>query len=463
VEAAKQQQPSLGSHLILPSDDAEPDPSYRATLKWVWSFSARARSADDMAVQRAVKLERMHALLAALGHPESRFPSLLVAGTKGKGSTVAMLGASLLAAGYRTARYTSPHLVNWRERTTVNAEPISTSDVIALAEPVRRAVNHIPASLGVPTTFEVGTAMTFEYFARNAVDVAVVEVGTGGRFDATNLVDTRLAVIAPVSYDHTQTLGATLTSIAWHKAGIMRLGRPAVSAPQSSEALLVIEHEARLLGSQLAVVGRDWTWSAIQTGIRVEATHDDFAPLETRVGLVGDHQRDNATTAIAALHAVRGRFPVARAVLTSALASVEWPGRLQILAQRPQVVLDGAHNAASAEVVRHALETDFTFERLLLVVGLSIGKDALGVLGALAPRADVIFLTRSRHERSAPPDQLEPLVRTTVPRATVQTFSDVDSALDSALAAARPDDLVLVTGSLFLVGEALEWWRRSPR
>jgi dihydrofolate synthase/folylpolyglutamate synthase len=457
VEAAKQ--PSLGSHLILPSDEAEPDPEYRATLAWVWSFSARKRTADEMAVQRAVKLERMYALLEALGHPESRFPSLLVAGTKGKGSTVAMLSACLRAAGYRTGRYTSPHLVNWRERTTIDAEPISTSDVAALAEPVRRAVDAIPTSLGIPTTFEVGTALTFEYFARNAVDVAVVEVGTGGRFDATNLVDTRVAVIAPVSYDHTQTLGSTLTSIGWHKAGIMRAGRPAVTAPQSAEALNVIENEARLLGSRLSVVGRDWAWAPSAAGIRVTAT--DFEPLETKVALVGDHQRDNATTAIAALHAVRERIPVGRTAIVSGLKTVVWPGRLQLLAQQPLVVLDGAHNAASAEVVLHALDRDFTFDRLLLVVGLSAGKDALGVLGALAPRAEQIYLTRSAHERSAAPAELESLVRTTAPRATTRTIADAATALDRALADARPEDLVLVTGSLFLVGEALEWWRRS--
>ena len=414
-----------------------------------------------MALQRAVKLERMDALLAALEHPERRFPSVLVAGTKGKGSTVAILSACLRAAGYRTGRYTSPHLVNWRERTTIDAEPISASEVLTLADPVRRAIDRVPSSLGAPTTFEVGTALTFAYFARQSVDVAVVEVGTGGRFDATNLVDTQVAAIAPVSYDHTQTLGPTLTSIGWHKAGIMRAGRPAVSAPQSTEALEVIEAEARLLRAPLQVVGREWTWSPLAAGFRVDGPSQTL--LGVQMDLVGDHQRDNATTAIAALDAVRRRFPVQASEIVSALKTVEWPGRLQIISRRPQVVLDGAHNAASAEVVRHALDADFTFDRLLLVVGLSAGKDALGVLGALAPRTDRIYLTRSKHERSAPPSELEPLVRSASPAATVMVTDVADAALDAAIAEAGPNDLVLVTGSLFLVGEALEWWRRSPR
>jgi len=312
-----------------------------------------------MATQRTVKLERMYALLAGLDHPELRFPSLLVAGTKGKGSTVAMLDACLRAAGYRTGRYTSPHLINWRERTCIDAQAISTDDVLELAEPIRAAVERVSPALGAPTTFEVGTAFACANFARQRVDVAVLEVGTGGRFDATNLVEPIVSVITPVSYDHTQTLGTTLTSIAWHKAGILRPNRPAVSAPQLTEARRLIESEARLVQAPLEEVGRDWRWSARGPEIRVESTRATFEPLEVAVGLLGDHQHDNATTAIAALHAVAGRFGVGRAAIQSGLKSVDWPGRLQVLSTRPLVVLDGAHNAASAEVVRQALERVF--------------------------------------------------------------------------------------------------------
>jgi dihydrofolate synthase/folylpolyglutamate synthase len=459
VEVAKQL--SLGSHVSLPSDDLEPDPKYRAVLEWIWSFSARPRSPEDMALQRTVKLERMYALLEALGHPELRFPSMLVAGTKGKGSTVAMLAACLERGGYRTGRYTSPHLLNWRERTTIDGRPISTAEVIALSEPVRAAIEALPRSLGSPTTFEVGTAISFLHFARHNIEAAVVEVGTGGRFDATNLIDMQAGVIAPVSYDHTATLGATLTSIAWHKAGIMRWGRPAVSAPQASEARAVIESEARLVQASLTQVGRDWQWSALNDGaIRIESTDPGVASLEVKVSLVGAHQADNATTAVAALHAVRGRFAVEPQHIVAALSDINWPGRLQVLARQPTVVLDGAHNAASAEVVHRALSDDFQFERLHLVLGLSAGKDALGVVGALAPAAARVYLTRSSHERSAPPAQLEPLVRQSASEAQIRVYENAASAFDAALAAASASDLVLVTGSLFLVGEALTWWRR---
>jgi dihydrofolate synthase/folylpolyglutamate synthase len=435
-------------------------------LDWVWAFSARPRSVAQMAAQRAVKLERMQALQAGLGHPETRLTSVLVAGTKGKGSTVAMLSACLQAAGLRTGRYTSPHLINWRERTCIDGQPISAADVIALADPVRRAVDALPEALGVPTTFEIGTAIAFLYFARAGLDLAVIEVGTGGRFDATNLLEPLVSVITPISYDHTPTLGETLSAIAWHKAGILRAGRPAVAAPQPAEARTVIEAEAGRLGTHLEEVGREWRWSESPGGIRIESTHADFTPLETKVGLLGDHQYDNASVAVAALRSlgqVEPRFAVPTAALQSGLAEVDWPGRLQLLGEHPLLAVDGAHNAASAEVLRAAIDKYLRFDRLHLVLGLSEGKDTHGVLEALAPRAHQLYLTRSHHERSAAPRELEPLAREVAPRAEVIIDDEPTAAVAAAVAAARPGDLVLVTGSLFLVGETLVWWRHSRR
>jgi dihydrofolate synthase / folylpolyglutamate synthase len=449
-----------------------------------------------MSTQRTTKLERMYALLAALDHPERAFPSVLVAGTKGKGSTVAMLAACLQEQGLRTGRYTSPHLVNWRERTCVDAQPIGIDSVLALAEPIRRAVDTLAPALGHPTTFEVGTAFAFVYFARGQeIDLAVVEVGTGGRFDATNLLEPLVSVITSISYDHTPTLGGTLSEIAWHKAGILRPGRPGVLAPQVDEARLAVEREARTVGAHLEEVGREWNWSAAGAGagvgagagagagagvgagagagensaadpIRVESMHTEFETLVARVGLRGDHQRDNATTAVAALYAlgaIERRFNVSRSALQLGLADVDWPGRLQVLSERPLLVLDGAHNAASADALRKAIDNAFRFERLLLVLGLSEGKDARGVLDAFGQRPAAVFLTRSRHERSAAPGDLEPLVRSAAPGAEVSMHTDLPGALEAALSAATGADLVLVTGSLFLIGEALVWWRRSPR
>jgi dihydrofolate synthase / folylpolyglutamate synthase len=421
-----------------------------------------------MAAQRARKLDRMQALLRALGDPQRGYPCLLVAGTKGKGSTVALLAACLREAGHRTGRYTSPHLVNWRERTWVDGQPISTEHVLDLLPTLRSAVAEVPDALGPLTTFEVGTALALLDFAREEVDVAVLEVGVGGRYDATNLVDPLVSVIAPISYDHTPTLGPTLTQIATHKAGILRAGRPGIVSPQPAEALSVIEQEASAAGAGLELVGRDWWWWTSDGDARAPITISSQAGAAHHgpVGLLGDHQRDNATAAVAALQALAHARPDLRvhpAALQAGLANVDWPGRLQVLSERPLLVLDGAHNAASALVLRRALEASFDFGRLLLVLGLTAGKDARGVLEALTPRADALFVTRARHERAAEPADLAGAAAALAPKLAVGIEPDLDTALRTALAQAAPRDLVLVTGSLFLVGEALVWWHRSRR
>jgi dihydrofolate synthase/folylpolyglutamate synthase len=442
-------------------------------LDWVWSFSSRPRTADEIIGGRGIKLERMRALLRLLDDPHLASPSLLVAGTKGKGSTVAMLAACLRAAGKRTGRYTSPHLINWRERIWLNGEPISTAAVLALAEPIRRAIERLPADLGQMTTFEVGTAFAFLHFAWSNVDVAVWEVGVGGRHDATNVVEPLVSAITPISYDHTPTLGSTLAAIADQKAGVLRPGRPGILAPQPAEARLVIEAIASSLGTPLEQVGRDWRWTVTDSApdqaraqVQIESTHADFAPLQVQVGLLGDHQRDNAATAVGVLHGLARTRPdlaPSREAIQAGLANVDWPGRLQVLRTAPFVVLDGAHNAASAEVLARALEQGFSFRRLLLVLGLSAGKDAQGMVDALGPRAAHLYLTRSRHERSADPTELAALARERMPALAITIRDTVSAAVEDALRAADATDLVLVTGSLFVVGEALVWWARSPR
>lgn len=448
----------------LAPDLAEPDRKYRDVLAWVWSFSTRPRSATEMAVQRAAKLERMRALLEGLGNPERGYPSVLVAGTKGKGSTVVMIAAGLQASGRRTGRYTSPHLINWRERTCIDARPISTDSVIALEPAVREAVERLPPSVGQPTTFEVGTAFTLLYFARENVEIAVLEVGVGGRYDATNVVEPLVSVITPISFDHMPTLGSTLSEIAAHKAGILRPHRAGIIAPQSPEALAVVEGEASRLHAPLELVGRDWQWRAQPSGATriTSPRHADFAPLETRIALRGEHQRDNATASVAALHVlghVQPELDPGAEAIAAGLQHVDWPGRLQVLKKQPLVVLDGAHNAASAAALARAVHTEFEYARLHLVLGLTEGKDARGVLQALLPGVSGVIVTRSRHERSAPPSEIAALVREMKSEAPVSLAPDLEVALERALTQAKDDDLVLVTGSLFVVGEALVWWQ----
>lgn len=441
----------------LPPDAEEPDSAYRSVLAWVWSFSAAPRTPATIAEQRTRKLDRMRFILAKLDEPHTRFASLLVAGTKGKGSVVAMLASCLRAAGYRTGRYTSPHLVNWRERTAVDATPITAAEVVALAEDVTAAVSALPSELGEPTTFEVGTAFALLHFARQSVQLAVLEVGVGGRLDATNVVEPSVSTIAPISYDHTQTLGATLTEIAGHKAGILRPGRPAVSSPQPAEALRVIRAEAAALRAPLVVVGEDWCWTA-GDGDTFVVTGPGGRSLAARIPLLGDHQRDNATTAIAtlaSLRVARADLPVADDSIRAGLATVSWPGRLQVLRRRPTLVVDGAQNAGSAAVLRQAIQGSFSYRRLWLVLGVTEGKDVRGIVQTLVPLADGVIATRSRHERAEEPTRLLVTLHDVAPGVVAEAQPDVRAALDAALARAALDDLILVTGSLFLVGETL--------
>ena len=457
--------------LGLPTDACEPDPAYRAALEWIWSFSAHPMGTDPRSPRRARKLERMRALLAALGNPQECFPAVLVAGTKGKGSVAAFISAALRAGGIRAGRYTSPHLVNWRERTWVDGSIIEPAEVLELVGPIRAAVDRMPDELGPPTTFEVGTALSLLHFARREVDVGIVEAGVGGLTDATNSLDPLVSVVTSISYDHTEVLGPTLREIARHKAGIARPGRALVSAPQEPEPLATLLEETKRIGARLTLVGRDWGWACeaptpgecapettiCQTGVR-------SGSIVARVGLPGDHQRDNATVAAAALAElanIRPDLAVDGEHVRAGLETVDWPGRLQVLRRTPLVVVDGAHNGASARAVAASLRRCFEFERLHLVVGLSAEKDAPAILGHLAPGATTVWLTRSHHERARDPHDLGSLAAALAPEALTRVVLEPADAFEAGLASARASDLVLITGSLFLVGEALDWARRT--
>jgi dihydrofolate synthase / folylpolyglutamate synthase len=454
--------PTKAGETDLPPDRAEPDPAYREVLAWVWSLSSGQRSAQRQQELRQTKLARVRALLARLGDPHRRFASVLVAGTKGKGSTVAMIAAALQAAGVATGRYTSPHLVNWRERAAVAGAPIRPEEVVALAPEVRAAVASLPSELGQANTFEVGTLFAFLHFARRGVAAAVVEVGVGGRFDATNVLDPLVSVVTPISLDHTQTLGPTLGEIAWHKAGVLRPGRVGVVGPQPPEALRALEAEAAKVGARLERVGRDWSWEPVGDADFLVHGQQDGPSLRLRIPLLGDHQRDNATAAVAALRALGRERPdlaAAPAAIQAGLGHVDWPGRLQVLRRAPWLVVDGAQNAGSAAVLRRAIEAGFTHRRLWLVLGVSAGKDVDGIVRALGPLASRVVATRSAHERAEQPESLAAAVRRATPAAWVEVAPTLGAALDRSLREAGPDDLVLVTGSLFLVGEALVWHR----
>jgi dihydrofolate synthase/folylpolyglutamate synthase len=406
-----------------------------------------------------LKLDRMRAVLRAVGDPHRRLRVVHVAGSKGKGSVAAMLAAVLRAAGYRTGLFTSPHLTHVRERIQVDGEPVSPAELAALLTDLRDALGPRLA----PTFFEVGTAAGLMHFVRRRVGVAVLEVGLGGRFDATNVVTPSAAVITSISHDHTQLLGDRLAQIAFEKAGIVKPGRPTVSGATAPEARAVIEGICRQRGSPLTELGRDFDFRC-EPG---RVTADDLARPRVTVttaarrwpamelGLLGTHQAANAAVAVAVVERLReAGLTVADAAVAAGLAGVRWPARLEVIGRRPLVLLDCAHNTASAQALTDTLAQSFPPGRRLLVFAVSDDKDVPGMLRLLAPHFDHFVLTRFANPRAVPPERLADGLRALSVADTALTLEpDPAAAWRAARALAGPGDLVVVTGSVFLAGE----------
>jgi dihydrofolate synthase/folylpolyglutamate synthase len=428
-----------------------------------------------------LKLERMHALLDLLGNPHRGLAIVHVAGSKGKGSTAAMVASILREAGYRTGLFTSPHLCRVEERIQVDGEPVPAEELTALLNEVYPAVRVLDRQAGPDagevTFFEVATALGFLHFARRRVDAAVLEVGLGGRFDSTNVCQPRVALITSISHDHTSQLGNRLSQIAMEKAGIVKPGRPAVSGARAPAARQVIEAICRERGAPLRQLGKEISYRhqpGIVTGDggrlpRVQVVTDRRSWPAMEVGLLGDHQAANAALAVAATeHLGDEGFRIDDRAVAAGLARVQWPARLEVLGRRPLVVLDCAHNVASARALVDTLKKSFPGyadpgqvdpppaprpgKRLLLFAG-SRDKDLAGMFRVLAPHFAHFFLTPfSQNPRSAPPDRMAAMLRA-VAEVPLSTHANPTQAWQAARAMAAPEDLICVTGSVFLAGE----------
>ncbi|MBI3456162.1 MAG: bifunctional folylpolyglutamate synthase/dihydrofolate synthase [Candidatus Rokubacteria bacterium] len=401
-------------------------------------------------------LERIQSLLDHLGRPESGLRILHVAGTNGKGSVSALAEAILRAAGYRTGLYTSPHLLDLAERIRIDGAPIAPAELACLAEALAPRLE-----AGGITFFEAMTALALAAFRDAGVDVAVLEVGLGGRWDATNVGAPLASVITRVDYDHQEYLGSRLEEIAAEKAAIIK-GGVALSAAQAPEVMAVLRARCRAVGVPLLVEGRDLRAELVQTDLRGHRLHLAGPGWEIRdldVALPGLFQRANAALAVGAVRALASAagFTVSVAAIRSGCAEVRWPGRFQVIpgeGGRPALVLDGAHNPGGAAALAASLVRDFPGSRLALVVGISADKDRAGILKALAPLAARLILTAAANPRATPPAEL--LAALPPVEARVTLASGADEALRLALA--EPDvNVVCVTGSLFLVADALRW------
>ena len=389
-------------------------------------------------------LERIEAVLDAIGRPEQAFTIAQVGGTNGKGSISAMLAAMLQAAGRRVGLYTSPHLAHYRERIRVDGRPISESDFVDGVDALGTLITRLDL-----TVFEAGTALALDHFCRARVDVAVLEVGLGGRLDATTVGKPRVVVLGPIDYDHQHELGDTLALIATEKAAIIRSG-VAFSARQDPAAEAVITRRAAETGVPLSLEGRDLRVTPLGFTLEVQRVYlegPDWRIPDVACGLLGVYQPGNALLAAAAAR----ELGAAEGAIRAGLRGARWPGRFQIFRRDPLVVLDGAHNPAGARALAASLRAYFPGRPVTFVIGVLADKDAGGILAALRPLAARVILTASANPRAAAPEALRALLPA---GARVDTARSPQDALAMAIAE-DPHGIVCVAGSLSLIGDVL--------
>ena len=420
--------------------------SYEGTIAYLYSLQKYGMKFG---------LDNIRRLMDELGNPHTSFCSIHVAGTNGKGSTSAMIESLVRTAGVTTGLFTSPHLVSFTERIRVNGKEISEAEVVSLADEVQRVAEHIPGFL--PTFFEVTTAIAFLHFRKMHVAWAVVEVGMGGRLDATNILMPEVSVITAIDIDHSDFLGSTLREIAGEKAGIIKQGTPVITALQHSDAAEVLELRAEKCGSDLVSYGRDFSADITAdelVGIRINY-HGAKEYSDLSLQLAGRHQALNAALAVRTIEEVMKKYPGIHCDVRQGLRDARWPGRLEFVKNHPPVLIDGAHNPQAAVVLAEYLGKALDlYSRIVLIMGIMNDKDREGIMKPLLPLASEIIFTAPGYGRAASPETLAAEARGLGYFA--QTALTVSDALHLAEQLYSQGDLIVVTGSFYTIGEVKE-------
>jgi dihydrofolate synthase/folylpolyglutamate synthase len=396
-------------------------------------------------------LSNIERIVRALGNPHKDLKVVHVGGTNGKGSTAVMMASVLQESGYRVGLYTSPHILSFTERIQINGQEITEAEVAEMTARMRKQIEEAQI-LQRFTFFDFTTAMAFLYFAESGIDLAIMEVGLGGRLDSTNIVTPVVAVITNVSYEHRNVLGNSLSGIAREKAGIIKPGVPVMTGVTQQEILGQIQETCREKKAPLYLRGRDFVTEKERTGVfRFRGRRWDFSGI--KINLLGDYQIDNAAMALGTLEAMeKAGFAVTRESVYGGLEKVEWPGRLEVIQKRPYVVLDGAHNPAGAEALSEALSQGFSYKRCFLLLGIMGDKEVERIVSILAPLSQETVLCQPKQDRAAPPERL--LRATEAAGGKGRVIPDVAKGLDTLLSVAGSDDLICVAGSFYTIGEA---------
>lgn len=402
-------------------------------------------------------LSNITELLDHLDNPHRKLRSVHIAGTNGKGSVCAFLDSVLRSAGYSTGMFTSPHLVTFRERIRVNGKNIPKKDVINLIRKVKPIAERMgkESIIKQPTFFEFSTAMAFLYFAEKKVDFAIVEVGMGGRLDATNVIHPEVSVITHLALDHTEHLGKTLDRVTREKAGIIKEGVPVVLAEESP----IVREICGEKGCPLVTVGKDVSYERVehgQEGQQIRVSDGEDAKLS--IALLGGYQAQNAATAFAALGIMRKKgYSIPRKAILEGFSSAEWPARLEVMRRNPTVIVDSSHNPDGMEKTVRSLKEDFEFDRLILVIGMMSDKDLAGIAKSIGPLSDIAFCVRPNYKRALDASSIAGEMKKY--SKDVRVVPDVAKALQEALSIAKRDYLICVTGSIFVAGEATRFFR----
>lgn len=453
--------------------ETDPNSDYERALEFLFGRIDYERTPARKYGESEFKLDRMRRLLDLLHAPDSQLPIIHVAGTKGKGSTAAMIAAVLTAAGYRTGLYSSPHLYRVEERMSVDGRPCSAAELVDLVGRVRSGARRLEAEAsstepghGAPTYFELTTAMALCHFARQQVDAAVLEVGMGGRLDSTNVCRPQVTVITSISYDHTNHLGHTLRAIAREKAGIVKQGVPLVSGVTQTEPRLAIVETCLRLRAPLVELGRDFHFD-YEPPRRLDVQDSrgvlDFCDESSgqrrtlgkiAVGLLGRHQAANAAVALATIGQLQqAGWRLDETAARRGLCEAHCPARVELVAREPTVVIDAAHNLASIQALLDTLGESFSPQRSILVFASTRDKDLAGMLRLLLPHFDEVIFTRYQNNpRGVPPEELAALAAGTAATAPI-VCPDPVTAWEEARSRVGPEDLICVTGSFFIAAE----------
>ncbi|MSQ14808.1 MAG: bifunctional folylpolyglutamate synthase/dihydrofolate synthase [Dehalococcoidia bacterium] len=441
--------------------------AYHAAIEYLESFIKGPPDvpADPYAIEvaRKKRIPATRALLELFGSPQERFKSVHISGTSGKGSTCTMVAQVLMEAGYKVGLHTSPYLQTPIEKAMINGRYMDPDVMVELIDSSKAIISRFNDSEFGPVSYtQLWVALMLSYFAREAVDVAVVEVGVGGRYDFTNVLSPEVTAITNVSMDHAESLGPTLEDIAWHKAGIAKRGTPMVTGVDPGGPLQVIEDECRAMGSPLYRVGHEISYEIINvdpsgSSFRWNMNNSQLNHLE--VGLLGAHQISNASVALGVIQCLKERgLHLSEEAIRAGLKDSRVPGRLEVLAERPTVVIDGAHNPAKARTLRDALAALFTYRHLVLVLGVIASKEASEIAKELAPLASSVITTATgvTGKPFIPPEEMARIVYNV--NTNVAWENDPMLAVDKALSIAGGEDLVCITGSIYLIGKVRERW-----